>query len=242
MESINIRKRIAIYFLSALALLLLYRVTLDIVLDRLLNPFQIFLFIFNIFVFLVCVLLISSDFRILKLGFLNRLYLFIEAPEIIQQKKRSFDDLLKFFESNYFSKKYHKDTANLKLKIVKVEDATVHVDSRAAFEKLRKGLNFNIILKRDVKINDSSLDYDSVPVGLAEVEHVATLSRFSVVKWEEIKEYTEEIRNLKKGNLSAIRAYMEVVLEEEFQESSVEDLERAYNSLRKIYITHWRRD
>ncbi len=242
MESINIRKRIAIYLLIPLALFLLYRVILDIMSDRLLNPFQFFVFIFLVFVFLVCVVLISSDFKILKLGFLSKLYLFIEAPEIIQQRKRSFDDLLEFFKSNYFAKKYYEDTANLKLKIVKIEDSTVYVDSRAAFENLRKGLKFNIILKRDVKINGFTLDDFSVPVGLAEVEHVAKLSRFNVVKWEEIKEYTEKIRNLKKGNLLTIRAYMEVVLKEEFQESSVEDLERVYNSIKKIYIKHWRAD
>ena len=127
------------------------------------------------------------------------------------------------------------------MKIVKkIADSRFCVDSRAVFENLKRGLKFHIILKKEAKINESTLDYDSVPVGLAEVEHVAKLSRFNVVNWKDIKEYAEEIRHLKKGNLSKIRAYMEVMLREEFRESSVEDLERAYNSLQRIYSKRWR--
>jgi hypothetical protein len=242
MEQINIRKRIAIYLLIPLALSLLYRVVSDIVSNRLLSPLQISVFIVYVFVFLVCIVLISSDFKILKFGFLNKLYLFMEVPEIAQQKKRSFEDLLNLLKRNYFSKKYYEDTDNLQLKILKrIIDSKFCVNSTAVYESLKRGLKFNVILKEEDKINGSTIEYDSVALGLAEVEHVAKLSHFNVVKWNDVKKYTEEIKNLRKGNLSDnIRAYMEVVLEEEFQESSVEDLERACNSLEEIYTKYWR--
>lgn len=230
MGGINIRKTIAIAVLFLLALLLFYLILLDG-----------FLRVVYVFFIIVCAALIFTDFKVLKLGVLNKLYLFIEAPQIANQSKRSLEDLLSLFKSGYFSKKYYEVTSNRQLKIVKkVEDSKFCVDSRAVFQNLRKGLTFDVVLKKETKINNSPFDYDSAPVGLAKVEHVAELSRFKVVKWEETKEYGEEIRNLKKGNLSNIRAYMQVTVQEEFQESSVEDLERAYHSLERIYSKRWR--
>lgn len=185
----------------------------------------------TLFAFFVIILIVvlSSDFKILKIGVLKNVYFWIETPEIINQKKKTFEEILDNFKINYFSRKYFDETNNKKLKVIKIEDGYILIDSREVFQKLKNGLRFNLLKEETIDTDNQIVKTFSDPIGSGIIIFVSDISRLK----------TEWGKNLE---LHQNPVYAIINIDEDIKESNLDELQKAYESLKNVYFNKWRVD
>ncbi|MBI2135363.1 hypothetical protein HYU09_05200 [Candidatus Woesearchaeota archaeon] len=188
------------------------------------------LIISYVFFIIILILVISTDFKILKFGIFSKFYFWIETPELIQNKKQSFEALLLDFKNNYYTKKYCVETSAKELRVLKmIEDDVAIVDSRDIFSSLKNGLKFNIFFKKDIEAEGEDFFINSDSMGIGTIIYVGKFSKLKI-EW-----YSKEKSSNKK-------LFAEILVDENIKESELDDIKRAYDSLRKVSEGKWRID
>ena len=232
---VNIRKSLAI-ILSILVIVVLVYLLFEYGKESIIYFCVILFFIF------VFVVIVASDFQILKIGY-GKLYFWIQAPEIQQKEKETISGIAENLRIAYYSKEYyetHEKPNNKGIKLVKLEDNIAYLDSDKVFKDIRKGLEFYLRKRETFKHGRKKFETFSDPIAIGTVDEVSSLTKIKLKWLDNIEKNRDIIKGIKSGNLEGLNIYAFIKIEEEIKESERDKLEIAYDLIKDVMLSKYR--
>lgn len=159
----------------------------------------------------------------------NRQFIFNKGKEV---KKISVDDINYY----YAYKKYKENTNNPELKVIKVfEDGTIQVDTRMVENYLKKELLFDLKIITSEIIEDNYEFIPSKEIATCKLDCPAEISIFKILNWNNIKEYKDDIKDLKQNRrIDEIKPFITLKSIYLADGCSLQDLENIKNGIDKL--------
>lgn len=177
------------------------------------------------------VVILATDYRIVKMVY-EPLYNWIEHPSLRFPPDEAIKNALDIVRVNYHAKKYD-EIGNPEMAIIKSNGHEIGVNSTNTHHHLTDGMIFQIYFEETVTHSGNQL---SAPrrLGLARVKEVTdTVSWLEVIRWN--NDHPSQQRSIRRGKLNGLNAYTKAKMSKEVQNSNIEELEDAYQSIRTIH-------
>lgn len=159
----------------------------------------------------------------------NRQFLFYKEKET---KEISVDNINYY----YAYKKYKENTNDPELRVIKVfKDGTIQIDTRSVEGYLKKELLFDLRIITSEIIEGNRESIPSQEIATCKLDRAAEISIFKILNWNNIKEYKDDIKDLKENRrIDEIKPFITLRSNYSADGCSLQDLENIKNGLDKL--------
>lgn len=179
----------------------------------------------------ICIIAITLIMLFRKEILTKRKFFFFKDEET-NVSEISFDTINYCYAYN----KYKKNTDDPELNITKLfKDRTMQVYTKPVEDYLNKELLFCLKIKKLEPVEGKNELIPSKEIAVCKLENLGQPSIFKIIKWNKIKEYEKEIKDLMENkNLDSLKPFINLKSDYLAEKSNLQDLENVKKSIAKL--------
>lgn len=182
--------------------------------------------LFLIVLEIVIIVIFLSDFKLLKFGFAESIYFWLEYPDINLTRIQTIDEIFTIINYNYNVVMYKEGTNNSEIKVIITMENLLLLDTRYIFENIKNGLKFTLFFNDKLEITgDDIIHVPTQDIAVVEIIHTGEISKGMIIQEFKLTSINKtRLENVKKGQFEGISAFLKIKLNEDFENASSEDL------------------
>lgn len=194
--------------------------------------------LFLIVLEIVIIVIMLSDFKLLKFGFAKSIYFWLEYPDEKLTKIQTIDEISNILKYNHNVVKYKEETNNSEIKVITIKDNSLILNTRNVFENIKNGFKFILFFKDQLEITGD--DITLVPtqdIAVVEIIHTGEISKGNIIQEFSLNSLNKtRLENVKKGQFEGISAFLKIKQDEDFENASSEDLKSLCELINNVKI------
>ena len=178
-----------------------------------------------VIIMLALILIILSDFKMLRIGVAEKIYLWIEYPDKFITKIETLDEIYDMVNCNSNAKKYVEETDNSEIKVIGKKDDSFILDTRDVFKSIKEGLIFTLFFKEEFEYSGEKSLIPTQNIAMLKVVFVGPLSKGEIIQKHKFSSaYNGKFKKVMAGQFVGTNVYLKIKLDDNFKNISSEKL------------------